>query len=192
MSKEIIGITGTNGSGKDTLANYLVEEKGFKFMSARDFLLEEINKKKIKYSNENVREMLIEVANDLRDEHGPSYITEQLFKKANEESKDEKIAFGSLRTPGEIIYLREKGNCLIVGVGAFWFIRYLRIIKRKGITDRIGPIKFLRQELKERKNDDPNKQNLRKCEEMSDYVIKNNWSLKRFNKKIDKTLEKAF
>ena len=38
----IIGITGTDGSGKGTVVDYLVEQKGFKHYSARAIFEEEI------------------------------------------------------------------------------------------------------------------------------------------------------
>lgn len=42
----IIGITGTIGAGKGTVSDYLVNKKGFKHFSVREFLIKEINKRK--------------------------------------------------------------------------------------------------------------------------------------------------
>ena len=43
----IIGITGTLGAGKGTIASYLVKEKGFKHFSVREFLNKELQKRKL-------------------------------------------------------------------------------------------------------------------------------------------------
>ena len=40
----IIGITGTLGAGKGTIVDYLVQEKGFKHYSVRNYLIKEIEK----------------------------------------------------------------------------------------------------------------------------------------------------
>ena len=40
----IIGITGTLGSGKGTIVEYLVQKRGFRHYSVREYLLEIIRK----------------------------------------------------------------------------------------------------------------------------------------------------
>ena len=66
----LIGITGTNGSGKGTVVDYLVMQKGFSHYSARMFLIEEIARRGLKQNRSSMRE----VANALRQEHEPQYL----------------------------------------------------------------------------------------------------------------------
>ena len=58
----IIGITGTNGAGKGTVVDYLVEKKGFTHYSVREALVEEIKKRGLEVN----RMTMNEVATDLR------------------------------------------------------------------------------------------------------------------------------
>jgi len=58
----IIGITGTLGAGKGTIASYLVKEKGFKHFSVREFLNKELQKRKLRLNRDN----LVLVGNELR------------------------------------------------------------------------------------------------------------------------------
>jgi dephospho-CoA kinase len=57
----IIGITGPNASGKDTVADIL-EEKGFIHYSLSDILREELKKS----NKEEIRKNLIKIGNELR------------------------------------------------------------------------------------------------------------------------------
>jgi len=57
--------------------------------------------------------MLI-VANDLRKNNSPSFITDQLFKEALEINGNAVIE--SIRTPGEIDSLRKKGKFYLFAV----------------------------------------------------------------------------
>ena len=91
----IIGITGTLGAGKGTIVEYMVENKGFNHYSVRGFLLEEIRRLGMP---EN-RDSMYNLANDLRAEHGPSYVTDRLYEKAVQEGKNSVIE--SIRTTGE-------------------------------------------------------------------------------------------
>ena len=58
----VIGITGTDGSGKGTVVDYLVENKGFTHYSARTFLVAEIEKRGLPMSRNQMRLM----ANEFR------------------------------------------------------------------------------------------------------------------------------
>jgi len=61
----IIGITGTDGGGKGTVVEYLVEKKGFVHCSARALWVDEIKKRGLEVNRANMRI----VANDLRAKH---------------------------------------------------------------------------------------------------------------------------
>ena len=108
----IIGITGTLGAGKGTIVEYLEERKGFTHFSVRAYLLEEIRRLGLP---EN-RDSMVLVANELRSIHGPSYVTDQLYFKAAQIGKN--CIIESIRTPGEVLSLRAKGNFYLFAVDA--------------------------------------------------------------------------
>ncbi|MDD2483265.1 MAG: AAA family ATPase [Candidatus Shapirobacteria bacterium] len=175
----IIGITGTNGAGKGTIVEYLVEKKGFKHFSARAFLVEEIERRGL----ENSRDNMVMVANELRAKNSSSFVVDELFKRALESGQN--CIIESIRTPGEIESLRKKGNFTLLAVDADPKIRYERIVKRSTTTDDISFEKFLADEEREMSSEDPNKQNLKKCIAMADFTIVNNKDINYLNQQIE-------
>jgi dephospho-CoA kinase len=149
----ILGITGTLGAGKGTVAGYL-KEKGFGYYSVREFLTEEIVKRGMPIN----RDSMVEVGNDLRAKNGPSYILDTLYTRAEADGKDAVIE--SIRTVGEVQELRKKGM-LLLSVDADPQIRYSRVQFRKTETDNVSFETFMEHELRESEGDDPGKQNLR-------------------------------
>ncbi|MCD4695905.1 MAG: AAA family ATPase [Bacteroidales bacterium] len=179
----VIGITGTLGAGKGTIVDYLVDNKGFEHYSVRGFLLDEIKKRQLP---EN-RDSMVIVANDLRKSNSPSFITDQLYEKAIQKEKNAVIE--SIRTPGEIISLKAKGNFYLMAINANPKVRYERIILRNSETDRVDYNTFIENENREMTSDDPHKQNLMRCIEMADYEFQNNGSVGQLQKQVDKVLK---
>ncbi|MBU0570038.1 AAA family ATPase [Patescibacteria group bacterium] len=178
----IIGITGTLGSGKGTVAEYLVEQKGFKSFSIRDYLSEIL-----KGGNKKInRNSLVDLGNILRSKFGSSYLAEQLYKKA--EITDANSIIESLRNPGEIKSLRKKGNFYLFATDADSQIRYERIKKRKSKTDKISFKEFIANEKREMTSDDPDKQNLSACVAMADYVFVNDGTFENLYNQIEEAL----
>lgn len=175
----IIGITGKNGSGKGTIVEYLMGKKGFKHFSARGFIVEEMERRGL----ENNRDNMVLVGNDLRQKNSPSFVADELFKRAIESGQN--CIIESLRTVGEIESLRSKGKFILLAVDAEPKIRYERIIGRFGTTDNISFEKFLADEEREMDSTDTNKQNLKKCIEMADYIVDNNGTIEDLNFKIE-------
>jgi len=179
----IIGITGTLGAGKGTIVSYL-QKKGFRHYSVRDFLTREIERRGLK----PVRESMVAVANELRARHGPAYIIEQLYSRAKAEGGNSVIE--SIRCPGEVEALKKEKDFVLFAVDADVETRYARIVERNSTTDKISFEEFVRQEERELTSNDPNRQNLKKCIEMADYVFKNDWTIEELHKKVESVLEK--
>jgi len=180
----VFGITGTLGAGKGTLVDYLIDEKGFSHYSVRQFLVDEIVKRNLPVN----RDTMTSVANDLRKNHSPSYITDELFRKAQISGKN--CVIESIRTPGEIESLRKnKGFCLLA-IDADPLIRFNRIVLRNSETDQIDFHTFLSNEAREMDSTDPNHQNLRRCIEMADFQLYNNGSVDELIRNFEVILNK--
>jgi dephospho-CoA kinase len=178
----IIGITGTLGAGKGTIVEYLVREKGLVHYSVRGYISEEIVRRGMVVN----RDSMVLVANDLRAKHSPSYIVDKLYEQALLDSKN--CVIESIRTPGEIDSLRKKVNFVLFAVDAKPEKRFERIIERNSETDRISFVTFIENEQREMNSDDPNKQNLRKCIDMADYVFENNNSIAELQQQVEKVI----
>ncbi|RLD88152.1 MAG: hypothetical protein DRJ09_08920 [Bacteroidetes bacterium] len=180
----IIGITGTIGAGKGTIVDYLKENRGFKHYSARDFISEEVVKRGLPVN----RDTLTATANDLRKNFSPHYVIEQLFYRAQQQGGDAVIE--SVRTPGEIVFLRKQPDFYLFAVDADPKQRYERIKKRGSSTDSVDFKTFLANEKREMSTNDPNKQNLGKCIKMADFVFYNDGAMKDLFEQVESVLKK--
>ncbi len=179
----IIGITGTLGSGKGTVVKYLQDKYGFKHYSARDFISEEIIRRNMPTTRENMRS----VANELRATHGTSYVAEQLYARAAAEGGNAVIE--SLRSTGEILALRNKPQSFfLLAVDADQKIRYERILLRKSSTDNISFEKFLEDEEKEMNDINPSGMNIAQCMKMADGSVRNDGDIEDFYAQIDRVI----
>jgi dephospho-CoA kinase len=183
MKNIIIGLTGTLGAGKGTVAEY-IKQKGFKHYSVRAYLIEEVKRRDLPVNRDNIRM----VGNDLRKKNSPSFLVEQLYERAKKEG--ESCVIESIRTPGEVKALRERGKFYLFAVDANPKIRYKRILKRGSETDHVSYEEFIENEKREMKSTDPNKQNVSKCIEAADYKIKNDGSLDELYVKVEKIITK--
>jgi dephospho-CoA kinase len=180
---KIIGITGTLGAGKGTIVEYLITQKGFVHYSVRAYLIEEIEKRNMPVD----RNSMVVVANELRARYGPAYIVEQLYNKACESGQN--CIIESLRTPGEVEMLKKKGNFVLFAVDADPAKRYERIILRNSETDSISFETFIENEKREMLSEDPNHQNIQKCMDMADKIIRNEGSREELYTRTEEALQ---
>ncbi len=180
----IIGITGTLGAGKGTIVDYLTIEKGFSHFSVRGFLLEKIRELGLP---EN-RDSMFNLANELRAEYGPAYVTDQLFEEAKKSGQNGIIE--SIRTTGEIDALRKKGDFYLFAVDADPKLRFDRIQLRKSVTDSVSYKTFVENEKRESVSSNPGVQNLQACISEADVVFLNNGTMEKLYQEVDTVLKR--
>ncbi|MFH1452018.1 MAG: deaminase [archaeon] len=177
----IVGITGTSGSGKGTIVDYLVK-KGFHHFSVSDFVAEEVRRRGLVVN----RDSLVMVANDLREKNGSGYLVESLYTRA--EQLGDNAVIESIRCVGEVEALRKKRSFVLLGVDADIELRYSRIVERTGPRDLVSFEKFVIDEQREMNSMNTNTQNISACLEMADYIFKNNWTVEELHGKIERVL----
>lgn len=108
---KILGIAGTNGSGKDTIAHMLVDKYHFLFVSLADIIRREINKRDLPQTRENLRR----VSTEWRRQHGVAVLVDMAYQifKVQPKGKYSGLVLGSLRNPGEVDRLHDLGGKLI-------------------------------------------------------------------------------
>jgi dephospho-CoA kinase len=175
----LIGITGTNGAGKGAVVEYLVAAKGFSQYSARTVILDEIHNRHLPEDKETMRE----VANDLRKEHGSSYIIERLYELAKGDSS---AVIESVRTIGEAEFLKKLG-ARIIAVDGDKKLRFERIAQR---DDGKAPDfeTFSDIEDREMASADPWDMNVFGVMQLADARIENNGTLEELHAAVDAAL----
>src|SRR3990167_8321617 len=124
----IVGITGTLGAGKGTVAEYLHKKHGFIYLSVRNFFAEEVLKRGLMVS----RETIGKVAGEVRAQHGETYPVEQLLARMGNARK---VVVESLRTAPEAALLKSRGG-VVWCIDADPKIRYQRTMGRALEKDR--------------------------------------------------------
>jgi len=176
----IIGLTGRNGAGKGSVAEYL-QKKGFYYLSLSDILREDLEKQR----KELTRDNLIELGNELRKKFGHGV----LAKKTNAKLSFEKnYIIDSIRNPGEVNALKQNKNFFLIEVDAPADVRFERLKSRDRENDPKTKEEFDELEKKEEKNEDKSWQQLKETREMVNFTLANDSSIEELNKKIDKML----
>ncbi len=179
----IIGITGTNGSGKGTVVDYL-KTKGFAHYSARGFIVSEIERRGLPVD----RSTMNQTANDLRLKHSPSYIIEELYKQA--EAADGDAIIESVRALGEAEFLRAHGAKL-VAVDADRKLRYERSVARGSHTDHVDFDTWVTQEEREWHNEAAHDMDVPGVMALADFTIENNGTVEELRAQVDAALAQA-
>ncbi|MBT7903247.1 AAA family ATPase [Candidatus Woesearchaeota archaeon] len=125
----VIGLTGTNCAGKDSVAEYLVA-KGFIHLSLSDIIREELKLRKQPITRDN----LIELGNELRKNYGYGVLAERALRKVNK-VPGERYVISSIRHSDEAKKLKKHKNFFLINVDAPVKIRFDRMTKRNNAGD---------------------------------------------------------
>lgn len=181
----LIGITGTNGAGKDAVAAYLVQ-KGFTQYSVRKYLIEELGRRGVCTAD---RAVMASLGTSLRRERGPEYFVSFFLSQAEKDGVS-KIVIDSIRNPLEAKTLRDVGGILI-SVDAEPWVRYQRVVARDRAHGVIPFAVFRLQEDRELVScnpNDPAQIAVREVMKVSDFSIENSKSLQYLHTSIDTIL----
>lgn len=126
----VIGLSGTNGSGKDTVGQMLADHHNYFFISVTDLLRNEAKRRGLPVERQNLRE----ISAEWRRELGLGVLVEKAVAEYEKVSdKHVGVVLASLRNPGEADSVHEFGGT-VIWLDADSKVRYDRIQNR---TDNV-------------------------------------------------------
>ena len=140
----IIGIAGTNGSGKDTLGDLLEQERGYTVVSLSDILREELTRQ----GKPHTRENLSGLSRQIREAEGDGVMSRRVI--AQHGVSENGLCITSVRAPGEAQVIKDAGGS-VVWVDADAQTRYQRVAARAHgrVTDRVSFEEFMQHDQAE-------------------------------------------
>lgn len=191
---KIIGISGTNGSGKDTVSKMLAEKHGYLFADASAMFVAELNQRCLPIDRANKAKLSAE----WRREFGMGAIVDKAVEMFNKSSKAYAgLVVGSLRHPGEVDSVHNLGG-KVVWVDADPRVRYDRIQKNlhERQTTHAEEGKSFEEFLAEQQREmtpvgDSATLNMSAVKEKADIFLENNGDdVEAFKKEAEEALEK--
>ena len=125
---EIVGVAGTNASGKDTLGALRATLQNAKFVSLSDILRHELDLQGLPHERENLRSL----GNKWRSEGGAGVLVDKSVALYNEEKATMRyggLTLTSIRHPKEAEAIQARGG-VVIWIDADLKVRYDRIQKR--------------------------------------------------------------
>lgn len=169
---KIIGIGGTNGAGKDTLADWLTGQ-GWLLISVSDILRKELKKQRLPIERENLRNLSAE----WRRKFGLGVLIDRAVsehERLSQENDFKGLVISSIRNSGEADRVHELGG-RVVWIDADPKIRYERIMGRmRGTEDQKTFEEFQAEEQAEmRRSGDEATLDMAAVKEKADMFIQN-------------------
>lgn len=168
---KIIGLSGTNGAGKDTVAQVLRDEYGWLFADVTQMLGDELTRRGLSHERANKAALSAE----WRREFGMGVIVDKAIKLF-EQGNYPGVIVGSLRHPSEADRVHELGGT-VVWVDADPRVRYDRITSndRGRVEDRKTFDEFMAEQQREMTpTGDAATLNMSAVKERADVYLENN------------------
>ena len=107
---KIIGLSGTNGAGKDSVGHTLALKHKFLFISVTDLLREEAKRREIAADRENLRM----ISAEWRRQYGLGVLVDRAYHEFTQlEEEYAGVAISSLRNPFEADRIHELGGLVV-------------------------------------------------------------------------------
>lgn len=188
---KLIGISGTNGSGKDTVGKMLSERHGWLFVSISDILRNILGRRGVLTEREAMRKLSAE----LRMEEGLGVLVDmavERFKTSGEKCGG--LAIASLRNPGEADKIHHLGG-VVVWVDGNPKVRYQRTLSRnRAVEDQKTYEQFLSDEEAEMHfGKHEHTLSLAEVKKKGDIFIENNgYDIEVFKDQVEQALKKVY
>lgn len=171
---KILGLSGTNGSGKDTIAHLLSDRYGWYFAGATEMLGEELTRRGLPHERANKSAL----SSEWRRQYGMGAVVDkglELLQATGREYPG--FIVGSLRHPGEADRIHELDG-VVLWVDADPEVRYARITSadRGRVEDKKTYEQFLAEQEAEMhgKPDDPTALKMSAVKDRADIFLENN------------------
>lgn len=180
----IIGITGTNAAGKESVAHTL-KKAGFVQFSCSDAIRDEARKRGLSVD----RDVLIALGNELRATCGPSILANRVYAMIKSQKVKDAIVV-SIRNPAEAEALSQYDDFVLVWVDASPRSRYERSrLRQRDKSDFLSFDEFMKMEEMER-DAGPTGQRLALMEGLAGITIENNGTLIELEHQVEALLSK--
>lgn len=182
----IVGVSGSFGSGKDVVGQYLAEKYGFMNVSTGDIVREIAQQQRGSIE----RPVLYEVANELRHQYGGGVLVDRAIDRYHNSIRNfAGVVISGIRSMGELKAVKAMDGT-IVFVDAPFEIRYQRMIGRQRDAEtQISLEEFRAREESEITSGASDADfNLGKIEIQADLKLINDSTIEDFYKLIDEAL----
>ncbi len=163
----IIGLTGRNGAGKGTVADWFTA-RGFEFTSLSDAIRRDLRARGLEITRDN----LIAGGRRLRQAGGAGILASRSLAHIEAEGGGDWIV-DSIRNPAEVHVLRTAPAFALVEVCASAKVRYARVVARGRGGDAESLEEFMRQEQAELHSKEASSQQLLATAELADHQVDN-------------------
>jgi dephospho-CoA kinase len=172
----LIGLTGTNGSGKGEAALYF-QARGYACVSLSDVIRDELRDR----GEAESRDSLIRTGNALRERFGPDVLARRTMAKLGDAGP---AVIDSIRNTAEVAFLRLQDGFVLLAIDAPVEVRFARVAVR-GRNESAGDLDAFRRKEDEERKGGATAQQLEACMAAADRLVVNDGTIAEFHRKLE-------